>query len=382
MLSLEELEHSHDNVSETSLLNPSVDTELELWRKLVFSFDMDNGESSDNNPTSSGNTNPDRRNARRSRSRSHSVNQQGSNVPTLPRNDLHDAFLLAQFQAAAGSGIPPPPTTQDASYNALLLALLQSQTSQHAAPPNIQSMMNNPLYAQHLLPPSNLNFGAIPPQFQWPPSFGHQQQPNFPFDQPGMAAHLGGFPSLPPINTNVSSGAGRSTSVVPLNSPPTAASDDTTTDPADLSVVEDKRRRNTAASARFRIKKKQRNLNLERTVSDLSGRADELEKEAADLRRENGWLKEIVMLKGSRLAGLDVSPQNLPKPPEGDASAFWSPSGSGSSQPVAGPSRRSNQTPQDAERDSDSESDSDGSTEGPSVNRKEGSLSKGKERQR
>ncbi|KIY67450.1 hypothetical protein CYLTODRAFT_353220 [Cylindrobasidium torrendii FP15055 ss-10] len=63
----------------------------------------------------------------------------------------------------------------------------------------------------------------------------------------------------------------------------------------------DKRRRNTAASARFRIKKKQRTLNLERSVNDLTGRAEELEREASDLRRENGWLKEIIMLKSSRL---------------------------------------------------------------------------------
>ena len=41
-------------------------------------------------------------------------------------------------------------------------------------------------------------------------------------------------------------------------------------------------------------------LNLERTVSDLTGRVDELEQEASDLRRENGWLKEIVMLKSRR----------------------------------------------------------------------------------
>ncbi|KZT23816.1 hypothetical protein NEOLEDRAFT_1038799, partial [Neolentinus lepideus HHB14362 ss-1] len=58
--------------------------------------------------------------------------------------------------------------------------------------------------------------------------------------------------------------------------------------------AEDKRRRNTAASARFRIKKKQKVLNLERSVADLAGRAEELEREAAELRRENGWLKEII----------------------------------------------------------------------------------------
>lgn len=54
--------------------------------------------------------------------------------------------------------------------------------------------------------------------------------------------------------------------------------------------------------ARFRIKKKNKTVTLERSVSNLTGRAEELEREAADLRRENGWLKEIVMLKGSRYA--------------------------------------------------------------------------------
>lgn len=59
--------------------------------------------------------------------------------------------------------------------------------------------------------------------------------------------------------------------------------------------------------ARFRIKKKQKAVNLERSVSDLTGRAEELEREASDLRRENGWLKEIVMLKGTRYAAANLS---------------------------------------------------------------------------
>jgi hypothetical protein len=54
-------------------------------------------------------------------------------------------------------------------------------------------------------------------------------------------------------------------------------------------------------------------LDLERTISDLTGRADELEREAADLRRENGWLKEIVMLKGRTHGGqLGLPPPHLP----------------------------------------------------------------------
>jgi hypothetical protein len=42
---------------------------------------------------------------------------------------------------------------------------------------------------------------------------------------------------------------------------------------------------------------------MERTVTSLSRQVDELEREAADLRRENGWLKEIVMLRARRVIG-------------------------------------------------------------------------------
>ncbi|KAF8311130.1 uncharacterized protein EI90DRAFT_2893867, partial [Cantharellus anzutake] len=59
--------------------------------------------------------------------------------------------------------------------------------------------------------------------------------------------------------------------------------------------ADEKRRRNTAASARFRTKKKQRTLNLERNIQDLTGRAEDLEKEAGELRKENEWLREMVV---------------------------------------------------------------------------------------
>lgn len=261
--------------------------------------------------------------------------------------------------------------------------------------------MNQQVYGQHSVPQPS--FGSIPSQYQWPPppTFSQQQQ-SFPYNQLGMSAHATGYPNLPQINTNVAMGTPDTSSAAVAtssSSPPTAVSRTESPDPTDPSVTEDKRRRNTAASgkpelfsrrlslifdfllfvARFRIKKKQRNLNLERTVSDLTGRADELEKEAADLRRENGWLKEIVMLKGSRFAGLDVSPQNLPKPPEGDAS-FWGPAILRSSQPVASSSRKPTDKSQEVE-DSDSENDSDGYSEAQG-SKGGASRSKGKERQK
>ncbi|KAF7437152.1 hypothetical protein PC9H_003988 [Pleurotus ostreatus] len=120
--------------------------------------------------------------------------------------------------------------------------------------------------------------------------------------------------------------------------------------------AEDKRRRNTMASARFRIKKKQRTLNLQRSVSDLTGRAEELEKEAADLRRENTWLKEIVMLKGTRVAQMNAARRALAQAPPGQSD----PSGS---TPLPSASSK----PQAAEaggQDKDDESDSDESDMG------------------
>lgn len=60
-------------------------------------------------------------------------------------------------------------------------------------------------------------------------------------------------------------------------------------------AAEDKRRRNTAASARFREKKKEREAALEGRALELDVRISELEKECEELRRENVWLKKLVV---------------------------------------------------------------------------------------
>ena len=60
---------------------------------------------------------------------------------------------------------------------------------------------------------------------------------------------------------------------------------------------EDKRRRNTAASARFRVKKKQREQALEKTAKEKSDRANLLEQKVQDLERENAWLKTLIVGK-------------------------------------------------------------------------------------
>lgn len=73
---------------------------------------------------------------------------------------------------------------------------------------------------------------------------------------------------------------------------PTSNKPDLTTP---LTASEDKRRRNTAASARFRLKKKEREQAMEKKSKDLETRVSELERECEALRRENGWLKGLVV---------------------------------------------------------------------------------------
>ena len=65
-------------------------------------------------------------------------------------------------------------------------------------------------------------------------------------------------------------------------------------------LEEDKRRRNTAASARFRVKKKAREAALEQEANQYKGRVEQLEKEVGDLKRENGWLRGLIISSNSR----------------------------------------------------------------------------------
>jgi len=81
---------------------------------------------------------------------------------------------------------------------------------------------------------------------------------------------------------------------------------------------EDKRHRNNSASARSRLKKKQETLRLERTVSDLAGRFEELEREATELRKENNWLKELVLLRGKSVTEVGSSEHDEHVPSEDD----------------------------------------------------------------
>lgn len=60
---------------------------------------------------------------------------------------------------------------------------------------------------------------------------------------------------------------------------------------------EDKRRRNTAASARFRVKKKMREQALERSLKETNDKNDALEARVSQLELENHWLRGLIMEK-------------------------------------------------------------------------------------
>lgn len=77
---------------------------------------------------------------------------------------------------------------------------------------------------------------------------------------------------------------------------------------ARVAAEEDKRRRNTAASARFRVKKKQREQALEKTAKEMTDRVSVLETRIQQLETENTWLKGLITEKsGEKSSSSEVS---------------------------------------------------------------------------
>ena len=74
-------------------------------------------------------------------------------------------------------------------------------------------------------------------------------------------------------------------------------------DPARALAEEDKRRRNTAASARFRVKKKQREQALEQKTQELEKAKQALEQRVGQLETENEWLRGLVVEKNGGVGG-------------------------------------------------------------------------------
>jgi len=121
---------------------------------------------------------------------------------------------------------------------------------------------------------------------------------DFNFNPPGQA-----FDNVPaPIQTSQplypSSSAGSPTAISPsIGEKRKASSTDNLEDISRIAAEEDKRRRNTAASARFRVKKKQREQALERSAKEMSDKVQALENRINMLETENKWLKNLITEK-------------------------------------------------------------------------------------
>ncbi|KAI9729928.1 MAG: hypothetical protein M1818_008368 [Claussenomyces sp. TS43310] len=79
-----------------------------------------------------------------------------------------------------------------------------------------------------------------------------------------------------------------------ITNTPYAASFD---DESRVAAEEDKRRRNTAASARFRVKKKQREQALEKSAKEMADKVAAFELRISQLETENKWLKNLITEK-------------------------------------------------------------------------------------
>lgn len=104
-------------------------------------------------------------------------------------------------------------------------------------------------------------------------------------------------PPPPPQNLHPDISTIHSASISPSSSsPPFATTPSGSSDAADS----DKRRRNTAASARFRIKRKMKEQEMERNIRELNENSQKLQMRIQQLELENRLLRNLVVEKGAQ----------------------------------------------------------------------------------
>lgn len=86
---------------------------------------------------------------------------------------------------------------------------------------------------------------------------------------------------------------------IPTPISPDTLKSDNKIDNAKLTALEDKKRRNTAASARFRIKKKMKEQQMELKSKELQDKVYSLEKKLMTLEMENKCLKKLIIEKNN-----------------------------------------------------------------------------------
>ncbi|PYI10330.1 bZIP transcription factor [Aspergillus sclerotiicarbonarius CBS 121057] len=159
---------------------------------------------------------------------------------------------------------------------------------------DISSTMNS-INAQSL-PVQNAQFSAVPSLPNGPLNIN--PAPSQAASQPSPQSSAASSPSA------AATPAPAPTTTVPASVPKRKNTQKTPVmsveEAARIAAEEDKRRRNTAASARFRVKKKMREQALEKTVKETTDKNTALEARVTALELENQWLKNLITEKNGQ----------------------------------------------------------------------------------
>ncbi|KAI7302127.1 hypothetical protein KC315_g16267 [Hortaea werneckii] len=143
--------------------------------------------------------------------------------------------------------------------------------------------------------PQSNGAGMNGAQYQFGEFQTYQIPPNNGLSQPQSNGLQGPFPQPTPTFSpqQPMTGDKRKASAAGVSSPADFEEN------ARVAAEEDKRRRNTAASARFRVKKKQREAELEKRAKEMTDKVQQLEGRVQQLETENKWLKGLITERGS-----------------------------------------------------------------------------------
>ncbi|OTA23646.1 hypothetical protein BTJ68_12482 [Hortaea werneckii EXF-2000] len=143
--------------------------------------------------------------------------------------------------------------------------------------------------------PQSNGAGMNGAQYQFGEFQTYQIPPNNGLSQPQPNGLQGSFPQQAPAFSpqQPMPGDKRKASAAGMSSPADFEEN------ARVAAEEDKRRRNTAASARFRVKKKQREAELEKRAKEMTDKVQQLEGRVQQLETENKWLKGLITERDS-----------------------------------------------------------------------------------
>jgi hypothetical protein len=205
-----------------------------------------------------------------------------------PGNGILDDNITTTSPESVSTTISSPASvTYEALANYLDIELLQQQLStqnfQLSLPP--VTTIKNKTHPQLLLP-------------KIAPAMAVEDIAKALFLSSSVSFDLMNIPNNPLLNVNDNKASKPSTS---------------DSKPIERDPSEDKRRRNTAASARFRIKKKQREQSLEKNVRAMTEKSTGLENRVRELELEIKFLKGLLIEKDTSKPVRLVKIENNPK---------------------------------------------------------------------